>query len=192
MNETQLVRGIRVMKDGSRLVIRWRRLARSVNGTGDLVKEGILFLIGLAMFGFPASGLISKGLGQGWSGFGWGELVSVPFILIGGFMLYRALTILFNTDVIEVTRERLKVRSFPLPPWDMETPTIPLQEVVRVESKVKALSSRQAGRSGVTHNYDVCAILYDGKTRDVVAGSTVSQPAHYVSQEISKFIETVR
>jgi hypothetical protein len=192
MNETELVKGIRVVKDGSWLVIRWRRFARSVNGVGDYAKEGGLFIIGLAMFGFPMSGLISKGLEEGWSAFGWGDLVGAPFILFGGFILYRALTILFNTDVIEVTHERLKVRSFPLPPWDMESPTIPLQEIVRVECKVKALSSKRAGRSGVTHNYDVCAILRDGKPRDVLAGSTVSVPAHYVSQEISKFIEAVR
>jgi len=119
-------------------------------------------------------------------------MVSAPFVLVGGFMLYRALTILLNTDVVEVTREALKVRSFPLPPWDMETPTIPLQEIVGVECKVKALSSRQHGRSGVTHNYDVCAVSRDGKRRDGVAGSTVSAPAHYVSQEISKFIDGIR
>jgi hypothetical protein len=99
---------------------------------------------------------------------------------------------LFNTDVIVVTHEAIKVRSFPLRPWDMETPTIPLKEIAGFECKVKALTSGQHGRSGVTHNYDVCAVLHDGKRRDVVAGSTVSAPAHYVSQEISKFIATIR
>jgi hypothetical protein len=192
MKETEFVKGIRVSKDGSRLVIRWRRFARSVNGIGDYVKEGGLFIIGLLMFGFPMSGLISKSLAEGWSAFRWGDLVSAPFILIGGLMFYRALTILFNTDVVEVTRETLKVRSLPLPPWDMETPTILLKEIVGVECRVKALTSRQHGRSGVTHNYDVCAALRDGKRRDVVAGSTASAPAHYVAQEISEFINSVR
>jgi hypothetical protein len=192
MKEVEREKGIRVSSDGSRLVIRWRRFARSVNGVGDFAKEGGLFLIGLLMFGFPASGVISKGLKEGWVAFRLSDLVSVPFILFGGFILYRALTILFNTDMIVVTSENLKVRSFPLPPLDMETPTIPLQEIVGVECKVKALSSTRHGRSGVTHNYDVCAMLCDGKPRDVVAGSTASVPSHYVSQEISKFIEGIR
>jgi len=34
MNEAEIVRGIRVSRDGSRLVVRWKRLARNVNGCG--------------------------------------------------------------------------------------------------------------------------------------------------------------
>jgi len=186
MSGTEFVKGIQVSGDGARLVVRWRRLARSVNGLGDWAREGGLFLVGLALFGFPAAGLLQGGL----SALGWGDLVSVPFLLIGGLALYRALTIFFNTDAIEVTRERLKVRSFPLPPWDMETPTLPLQEVARVECKVKIISSKRMNRRGVTQNYDVCAVMRDGKTRVVIGGSTRSEPAHYVAQEIEKFIKT--
>lgn len=189
MADVEAVKGVCVARDEARLVIRWRRWNRQINGCRDGVGEAIFFLIGLGFFGFPVAGCVSQVMRLGRVALGWGDLVAVPFALIGGFVVYRTLTLLINTDVVQVTSEALKVRSVPLPPWDMETPTIPLQQVARIECKVKALSSRRAGHAGVTRNHDVVAVMLDGKTRDVITGSTASEPAYFVAHEIAQFIK---
>ncbi|MFZ5822062.1 MAG: hypothetical protein ACOYYJ_19400 [Chloroflexota bacterium] len=192
MNEAEIVRGIRVSRDGSRLVVRWKRLARNVNGCGDWAKEAGFFVVGLALFIFPAVGLASRALQGGASAFGLGDLVSLPFLLVGGLLVYRALTIMFNTELIEVTRDQVKVRSLPLPPWDMETISLPLRDIASVECQVKLLRSNRRDRRGVTHNYNVNAVMRDGKVKGIITGSTAQEPAHYVAREITNFIEAVR
>jgi hypothetical protein len=189
MTGTQAFKGIRIAQDGARLVIRWPRLRRLVNGIGDVLKEGILLVIGLAFFGFPASAWIPRLLRADWAAFQWTDLFVSPFLIVGALALYRSLTVLFNRDLILVTQDEIRVRGRPLPPWDMETPTIPRNEIARVEAKVRALSAtNRRQRAGVTLNYDVVALLHDGTTRTIIGGSTAAELAHYVANEIAKFL----
>jgi len=167
-------------------------LGIDVNGCGDWAKEAGFFVVGLAFFIFPVAGLTSRAVQGGLSAFGLGDLFSLPFLLIGGLLVYRVLTIILNTEQIEVTREQIKVRSLPLPPWDMETFSLPLRDVASVECQVKVLRSNRRDSRGVTHNYNVNAVLRNGKVRGIITGSTAQEPAHYVAQEITNFIETVR
>jgi len=191
MADTETIKGVRVSREGSRLVIRWGRFGRLTSGCRAFFGEMILFLIGLAFFGLPARGYIGRILQQDWSAFRWTDLFSVPFLLIGGLLVYRSLTLLFNVDVIEVTPEVLKVRSFPIPALDGAV-TVPLQSIRSVECKVRILSSGRSGRRTVTPDYEIVANTPDGKNLNLLTGSTAPEPAGLVAQEIMKYIEAVR
>lgn len=182
----EALKNIHISQKASCLTIRWKRGGRA----GHWLSEVIWFLVGLAFFGFPVFGLVSQAIQGKLANWGWGNLVTVPFALLGGLALYRTLTLLINTDVIEVTPQTLRVRSGPLPPWDMETPTIPRQEITQVTCQVRTLSTR--GRSnmrGTDHNYDVYAIAPDGKARAIITGSRQAEPAHFVANEITRFLK---
>ena len=191
MADTEIIKGVRVSHEGGGLVIRWRRFGRLTSGCRAFIGEMILFLIGLTFFGLPARAYLDRILQQDWSAFRWTDLFSLPFLLIGGVLVYRTLTTLFNVDIIEVTPEVLKVYSFPIPALD-GTVRIPLQSIRSVECKVRILSSGRSGRRTATPDYEIVAGTLDGKNLNLLTGSTAPEPAGLVAEEIMKYVEAVR
>ena len=192
MNATEPVRGVRIVQSGSRLTIRWRRLSRLTGSFGSIMGEVILFLLGLALFIPVAASFASRLVRWEWSAFQWTDLFSALFLIFGVLLLYRALGLALNTDIIEATPETLKARSVPLPFSLGEAAKIPLKDIQKVESKIRIASSNNRNKRGVTRYYDIVVITYDGKSVVLAGGSVVPETTIFVAQEITEFLEKLR
>lgn len=175
---------IRVSQTDTGLKIYWRRSAY-LSGLAEL----FMLLFALAFFGLPFLTELDKLLGRNWAAFGWSDLVMLLFILLGGAYLYRVLTLLTNTNVIEVTPQQLTVRSGPLPTWDVATPTLPRQTIVQVSCENKTGRSTTTRPSNPERNFGVYARLTNGQQQPLLTQSVRREPADFVAETLNTFLK---
>jgi hypothetical protein len=152
--------------------------------------EGFLFLLGLGFLLIPLLSILSA-IRRSAYAFNWSDLVALPFVLLGAMLVTRTITLLTNTDRVEVTPQQLKIRSGPLIAWDAIHCTLPLAAIQNVDAKNVATRSGSR-RAGVSHSYAVVATLTNGKTKTLAGGSSTAEPMYFIANEISKFLESLR
>jgi hypothetical protein len=185
----EVINDMFIQRSPEQLTIRWKkRLFAST-----WVKETLLIFIGLAFFIVPVVNLVSVGTNSRWNGYQSADLLAIPFILIGGILLYRTITVFVNTDQAVITPAELRISSMPFPVIDGVTCVVPISRIESIEAKVISTSSRQGtGHSGVTLTYLVRANLRDGTTKELTTGSIQSAPVHFIVNELNAYLETNR
>lgn len=181
----EALKNVWISRTPSLLSINWRRRMLSSGCLG----ETFLFLLGFAFLAIPLFSLLAA-MSRAQYSFKWSDLLVLPFILLGGLLVSRTLTLLTNTDRVEVTPQELKIRSGPLPAWDATRCTLPVSTIQSVEAK--NIASRSGRRhAGVSISYAVLATLANGKTKTLVGGFHKAEPIYYIANEISSFLTSL-
>ena len=177
---------VRRTQDRLRIAYRWRS---GLGGIRSAIGEIILFLIGLGFFAVPLISLTTT-LKRATDAPLWQSLIALPVVLLGAFIVYRALGLVCNTSVFEVSRQELKARHGPLP-FLGENLTIPAGEIVKVDWR-KAGHTRHTTdgvrRSGYSATFDVCVVTAGGQTKKLMSGLNDRQYAFVVQNELSRFL----
>lgn len=166
-----------IKREPARVIIASKRIGRA-----NWMLEIVLFLISLAIVFGALPGLLRVD-----NLLTFGSILALLVLLSGLFLVYRFITLLTNTDTVEITPELIKVRSGPLPAWDGGGSSIKRENLAGVEARSRIATSRQANRSGATRTFDVLATLTDGSTRTILGGSANPEPIHFIANEISSF-----
>jgi hypothetical protein len=186
----EILKGLQMERSplGLRLTYRWR------NGRGrtsQSLGEIIFFLIGLAFFIFPLPGLLTNLAQRGsmtllqWA-------TTLPFLLLGLFVIYRGLGFFINTSVFEVNPRELKTRHGPLPILGNQNLTLSRGEIVKIEWKQVGHSSRgntSQPRSGYSATYDVVVHTIQGQEVKLFSGLPDRDYAFAIQGELSRFIQ---
>jgi hypothetical protein len=181
----ETLKNVWISRSPTFLKITWRRRILS----GGCFGEAFLFLLGLAFLGIPLFSILTA-VSRAQYSFKWGDLLALPFILLGGMLVSRTLTLITNTDRVEVTPQVLKVRSGPLPAWDASRCTLPVSTIQSVEAK--NIVSRSGGRHGrVSVSYAVLARLVNGKVKTLLGGFPKAEPIDFIANEISSFLASL-
>ncbi len=173
-------------RDRLRITYRWRS---GLGGIRHLIDEGILFVVGLFFFAIPLAGLPAM-LSREANTPLWQSLIALPFIVLGALILYRALGLVCNVSVFEVSRQELKAWHGPLP-FLGENLNLPAGEIVKVDWRKTGHtqhSSDGVRRSGYSATFDVCAVTAGGQTKKLMSGLNDRQYAFAVQNELSRFL----
>jgi hypothetical protein len=188
----EVLKGLRVQRAPGRLHMTCRWL-NGRGGVAQILMEVVFFLIGLAFFIFPLLSLTS-GLTQAKSMTLLQWATTLPFLLIGFFIIYRGLGILFNSSVFEVNAQEFKTWNGPLPFLGEKNLSLPRGEIIKVEWAQIGHSSRQGSaggpRSGYSATYDVLIVTTRGKNEKLLSGLNDRDYAFAIQGEITRFFET--
>lgn len=174
---------VSVIREPGRLQIAWKRYGRV-----EWFNEIVMILLSLGFFLVPSINLIKLGSTQPDKILTFGNLLSIPFIVLGMVFVYRFITILVNTDTVEVTPQEIRVRSRPLPAWDVSNPAIHRDVLSGVDAKVKVVRAKNSNRSTSSTYYEVVATLTDGKKKVIIGDSKVAEPIYFIANEINEFM----
>lgn len=181
----EALKNVWISRTPTLLSIAWRRRVLASGCIG----EAFLFLLGFAFLAIPLFSILTAMSRTEYS-FKWSDLLVLPFILLGGLLVSRTLTLITNTDRVEVTPQELKVRSGPLPARDAIRCTLPVSTIQSVEAK--NIATRSGGRhAGVSISYAVVATLTNGKAKTLVGGFPKAEPIYYIANEISNFLASL-
>ena len=181
----EALKNVWISRTPTLLSITWRRRVLS----GGCLGETFLFLLGLAFLAIPLFSILAA-MSKAQYSFKWSDLLALPFILLGGLLVSRMLTLITNTDRVEVTLQELKIHSGPLPAWDAIRCTLPVSTIQSVEAKNIATRSGRR-HAGVSISYAVVATLANGKPKTLVGGFPKAEPIYFIANEISKFLESL-
>lgn len=183
----EVLKGLRVRRteDGLVMIFDWRS---GQGGINENVIEGIFFLAGLAFFIFPLIGLIDA--------FSSATLISsaqlistVPFLLLGFFIIYRACGNWFNHSRFEVTSQKLKLRNGPLIFLGANNLTLERSQIVTVEWEQIGHSSRRDRKDGYTATFDVQIVTLGDEKKKIVVGLKNPEYAYAIQGELSRFLK---
>jgi hypothetical protein len=166
-----------IKREPARVIIASKRIGRA-----NWALEIVLFLISLAIVFGTLPGLLRTS-----NLLSIGSILALLVLLCGLLLVYRFLTLLTNTDTVEITPEQIKVSSGPLLAWDGGGSSIKRENLAGVEARSRITSSRQHNRSGATRTFDVLVTLTDGSTRTILGGSANPEPIHFIANEITTF-----
>ena len=184
-----ILKGLQVRRtqDRLRIAYRWRS---GLGGIRNAIGEGILFLIGIGFFAVPLVSLTTT-LKRATDAPLWQSLIALPVVLLGAFIVYRALGLVCNISVFEVSRQELKARHGPLP-FLGENLSIPAGEIVKVDWR-KAGHTRHSTsgvrKSGYSATFDVCVVTAGGQTKKLMSGLNDRQYAFAVQNQLSRFLQ---
>ncbi len=184
----EILKGLQVRRTPDRLRITywWRS---GLGGIRNALGEGVLFAIGLGFFAVPLASLPAM-LNREANTPLWQSLVALPFIALGALIVYRALGLVCNSSVFEISRQELKARHGLLP-FLGENFTLPTSEIVKVEWR-KAGHTRHSGdgvhKSGYSATFDVCVVTAGGQTKKLMSGLNDRQYAFAVQNELARFL----
>ncbi len=187
----EIFKGLQIERDAQhlRLTYQWRN---GRGGTPQILGEVVFFLVGLTFFILPLLSL-STGLVQAKSMTLLQWATTLPFLLAGGFIVYRGLGLGFNTSVFELNPREFRTRSGPLPFLGEKNLSLPRGEIARVEWKQVGHKSQQAEagghRSGYSATYDVLIVTTQGKSEKILSGLNNRDYAFALQGEISRFLE---
>ncbi len=186
----EILKGLHVRRtrDRLRLTYRWRN---GLGGIRNALGEGVLFAIGLGFFAVPLASLPAM-LNREANTPPWQTLIAVPFIVLGALIVYRALGLVCNASVFEISRQELKVRHGPLP-FLGENLTLPTGDIVKVDWRKVGHSQHGSDgvrRSGYSATFDVCVVTTRGRTKKLMSGLNDRQYAFAVQNELSRFLNT--
>ncbi len=178
-----LPKSVTLHQEEDKLVIQVRR-----SGLIEWFSEIVLALLSLGFLVFPLSGLINILIHNPEGFWVFGNIISIPFILLGFIMFYRFLTILLDSAYIELSREQIRVRYLPLPVWDDSTVIVPVSMIREVETKMKISKRNQNRPSSLTRFYDLQVKLTDGKIKTLLGNAKDNETMYYLSDKISHYL----
>jgi len=184
----EILKGLHVRRAQSRLRItyQWRN---GLGGIRNALGEGVLFIIGLGFFAVPLA-LLPAMFNREANTPLWQSLIALPLGLLGAVIVYRALGLVCNSSVFEVSRQELKARHGPLP-FLGENFTLPAGEIVKVEWRKAGHTTHTSDgirRSGYSATFDVCVVTAGGQTKKLMSGLNDRQYAFAVQNELSRFL----
>ncbi len=188
----EILKGLQIRRtqDRLRITYRWRS---GLGGIKNAIGEGCLFLMGLSFAAIPLASLPAM-LSREANVPLWQSLVALPFILLGGLIVYRGLGLACNSSVFEVGRQELKARHGPLP-FLAENLTLSAGEIAKVDwRKVGHTQHTNDGvhRSGYSATFDVYVVTAGGQTKKLMSGLNDRQYAFAVQNELSRFLNPQR
>jgi hypothetical protein len=173
---------------GVRLTMRW---FASVGKLPTKFFEILLLLGGLAIFVPSLISLTRLFTGKGAF---FEILTAIFFFLIGFFLAYRGLALLFNQSTFFITRTQCSVRHNPIPYPGAASLNLSIADVASVEwQKVGHVS--QTGNinghvsSGYSASFDVVLTTKSGKTYTLLSAIRAREYAFAIASELTNLLE---
>jgi hypothetical protein len=186
----EICKGLHVQRTPEHLRLTYRWL-NGRGGTVQILGELLFFLIGLAFFSFPLLSLTSNpAQAKSMTLLQWAT--TLPFLMAGGFIVYRGLGIFINTSVFEIKAGQFKTRNGPLPFLGEKNLTLLTSEIASVEWKQvghPSGSSARGYRSGYTATYEVVLTTTRGQAEKILSGLNNRDYAFAIQGELSRFLE---
>jgi hypothetical protein len=126
---TKIIKGLKIWKGGASLRIEYRWSA-GMSPFMAILEEILMGILGAVFFltaVIPMILAFKKGSPP------WTIIIDGIFLLLGFLLLYRALALLINTTLFEITSGNLVIHHKPLPFVGLRSMTIPIMEITGVE-----------------------------------------------------------